>query len=330
MDKYCKSIIKDIKSIKIQGATNIAKASISALSIVSAKFIHKTPSVFIKEIEKIANKFAWARPDEPLNQNLIKFIIAKIKADQTPNIKDKIIKFQDFCCQALSLISENEQLITAEGVKLIRKISLRKQKNKKDQRAVNIFTICRSSSVANILIKAHKIKIPIKIYNSETRPRYQGRILSKILIKCGIDVTMMTDSAAPFIISKNDPEQIDIDLVIIGADVLSADGSILNKIGSYSTALAAKNAHIPFYVVSSLLKLKRDVKSYRHIKIEKRDPTELWQKSPKGMKVLNYAFDTVPHNYITGFITEVGIIKPTDVKMKAKKEYKEIFGILNS
>lgn len=327
MDRYCQNIIRDIKSIKIQGATNIAKASIGTLSLVSNNFLPYTPKKFISEISKIAHKLAWARPDEPLNQNLIKYIITKLHYDKNNNVKIKIQKFQAICCEALSLISQNERAITENGINLINKIY--KSKNRaKNRGVVNIFTICRSSSVANILIGAQKKKIPLQIYNSETRPRYQGRIMSKTLTKAGIKVMMMTDSAAPFVISKNDPDNIDIDLVIIGLDVMSLDGSILNKIGSYSITLSAKNSHIPVYVAASLLKLKPDFASYKDIKIEKRDPTELWQKSLKGLKVLNYAFDTVPPDYITGFITEAGIIKPKDIKKSAYKNYKEIFKII--
>jgi methylthioribose-1-phosphate isomerase len=159
--------------------------------------------------------------------------------------------------------------------------------------------------------------------------------MAKNLMKNAIDVTMMTDSAAPFVISRNDPDKINIDLIIIGADVIGLDGSVLNKIGSYSLALAAKNSRIPFYSATSLLKVRKDIDSYREIDIEKRDPTELWPaaakamagklQSLKGIKAINYAFDTVPPEYITGLITEFGILKPKEVKKKAIKKYKEVF-----
>lgn len=327
--------IKDIKSIKIQGATNIAKASIGALLGLSKKYkvgvMPKIPASkicnFLREIETNANRLAWARPDEPLNQNLIDFIMAKLEKDRRKDVRKKIADFQKSCEEALDIITENEEAITAYGVDLIKKIY------KKKKKPVNVFTHCNSSSVARILVGAHKAKIKLKVYDSETRPRFQGRILAKHLTKAGIDVTMMTDSAAPFVISKNDPDKIDINLVIVGADVVGMDGGILNKIGSYSLALAAKNAKVPFYVATSLLKLRKDINSYRQIEIEKRDPTELWPafakasagKQSKGLKAINYAFDTVPPEYISGLITEFGIIKPEKLKKMAMKKYKGIF-----
>lgn len=322
-------VVKDIKSIKIQGATNIAKASIGAIFDFSKNFNGSSSAIFLKEAGKISERLAWARPDEPLNQNLIAYLVALSKKDRGGDIKTRIINFQNYCREALGLISKNEDLITANGVKLIRKIHAGRK------RAVNIFTHCNSSSVFKIIFGAHKAGIPIKVYDSETRPRYQGRIMAKNLAKNGINVTMMTDSAAPFVISQNDPDKIDIDLVIIGADVVGLDGSVLNKIGSYSLALAAKNVNVPFYVATSLLKARKDTDSYKQIKIEKRDPTELWpsfakatdgkHQSLRGIKAINYAFDTVPPRYITGFITEFGILKPKDIKKTAMKKYKEIF-----
>lgn len=327
--KNIDKVVRDIKSIKIQGATNITKASIGALLDYSENFVGTNPDVFIKEAEKIAEQLAWVRPDEPLNQNLLNLIAVKLKRDKNKNIKKVIADFQASCREELNLILKNEKATTANGVNLIKKIHSKKKK------PVLIFTHCNSSSVFKIIFDAHKAGIPVKVYDSETRPRFQGRIMAKHLVKSGIDVTMMTDSAAPFVISKNDPDGINIDLVIIGADVVGLDGSVLNKIGSYSLALAAKNAGVPFYAATSLLKVRKDIDSYREIEIEKRDPTELWpsfakamdgkRHSLKGIKAVNYAFDTVPPEYITGLITEFGILKPKEVKKTAMKKYKEIF-----
>ncbi|MBU3925298.1 MAG: hypothetical protein V1732_04425 [Patescibacteria group bacterium] len=320
-------VVKDIKSIKIQGATNIAKAAIGALLDFSKSFEasknfgapHGESFVFLREAEINANKLAWARPDEPLSQNLLNLIMARLEKDRNKDMKEKVANFQKSCQEALGLISKNEQLITASGISLLKKIYQKKKK------PVLVFTHCNSSSVVRILISAHKAGAPLKVYNSETRPLYQGRIMAKALSKAGIKTTMMIDNVAPFVISKNDPDKINIDLVIIGADVVGLDGSVLNKIGSYSLASVAKETGIPFYSAASLLKARKDIDSYRKIKIERRDPKEVWAELNKNVKVLNYAFDTVPPEYISGLITEFGILKSKDVKMAAMKNYKEVF-----
>lgn len=320
-------VVKDIQLIKIQGATNIAKASIGALLDFSKDFkIGVLPKIanckicnFLRVAEINANKLAFARPDEPLNQNLVDQIMARLEKDKNKDVKKKIANFQKSCREALDMIAKNEELITANGIELVKKIA------KKKKKPVMIFTHCNSSTVAKILIGAHKAKVRMQVYNSETRPRFQGRIMAKFLAKAGIKITMGVDSAGPFVISKNDPEKINIDLVIVGADVVGMDGSVLNKIGSYSMALAAKNAGVPFYSAASLLKVRKDIMSYREIEIEKRDPKEVWEKAGRKINIINYAFDTVPPEYIAGLVTEFGVLKPEKAKKTAEKKYKEIF-----
>ncbi len=314
-------IAKNIKSIKIQGATNIAKASIGALFDFSEKFKGEDKAKFLGEIKKNGRKLAWARPDEPLNQNIINHLVKKLGEDKTTENNKIILNFQNSCQEALGLIFENEKLIVDNGIKLIKNIFKKKACGK----PVVIFTYCNSSSVSNILIGAYKSGVPIKVYNSETRPKFQGRILAKNLVKEGIDLTMAVDSAAPFLISKINPDNINTDAVIIGVDMVALDGSALNKIGSYSLALSAKNAGVPLYVAGTLLKTRRDIKTYKKIEIEKRKSSEIWRNAVSGLKIINYAFDITPAEYINGFITEFGILKPQNLRKAAVKNYKEIF-----
>lgn len=319
MNKNVEKVISRIKSIEIQGATNIAKASVGILLKLTKDYDGRKPSIFVKEIKKSAKKLALARPDEPLNQNVTRFLVNRLEFGAKASWKDLKINFQTHCRETLDLIEKNEKLITENGAEVIENMF------KKKRKPIIIFTHCNSSTVNNILIAVHKKGIPIKVYNSETRPKFQGRILAKNLVREGINVTMTVDSAVPFLISKIDPDNINADLVIVGVDVISPDGSVLNKIGSYSLSLSAKNAKVPFYVAGTLLKLKPDFLTYKKTEIEKREEFEIWRKTVKDLKIINYAFDIVPADYITSFITEFGILKPSDVKKTAMKNYKEIF-----
>ncbi len=182
---------------------------------------------------------------------------------------------------------------------------------------MNIVTHCHSSSVVNILVEAHKQKKYIHVYNTETRPLYQGRKTSIDLAKAGVPDTMITDDAAPFFVDNVYESDIHIDMVIIGSDAIKMDGSVYNKIGSFSIALAARHSKIPVYVVGSLTKVDME----NAVIIEKRSGKELRPEAPKGLEILNYAFDKVPAKFITGIITEHGIIKPKDIKKMVKKYY---------
>ena len=128
---------------------------------------------------------------------------------------------------------------------------------------------------------------------------------------------MITDDSAPFFVDNLYESDIDIDMVIIGSDAIKMDGSVYNKVGSFAIALAARHSKIPVYVVGSLTKIDTE----NTIKIEQRPGKELRSEAPKGLQILNYAFDMVPAKFIAGIITEYGIIRPKDIKKIVKKQY---------
>ena len=178
-------------------------------------------------------------------------------------------------------------------------------------------THCHSWSVIKVLTTANDKLKNIHVYNTETRPLYQGRKTSQDLVKAKVKNTMVTDDMAPFFIDNVYESDVDIDMVIIGCDAIKLDGSIYNKVGSFSLALSAKNSKVPLYIVGSLTKLDTE----DTIKIEKRSGKELRKDAPKKLEIVNYAFDLVPAKFITGIITEHGIIKPKDIKKEVKKHY---------
>ena len=127
--------------------------------------------------------------------------------------------------------------------------------------------------------------------------------------------TMIVDDAAPFFVDNMYESHVKVDMVIIGCDNIKIDGSIYNKIGSFAIALSAWHSKIPVYVVGSLIKVDMEKK----VEIEKRSSKEVRPEAPKGLEIINYAFDMVPAKFITGIITEFGIIKPKDLKKAVKK-----------
>lgn len=128
---------------------------------------------------------------------------------------------------------------------------------------------------------------------------------------------MMTDDVAPFFIDNIYESDINIGVVIIGSDAIKMSGDVYNKVGSFGIALAAWHSKIPLYVVGSLMKMDTE----NVIKIEQRSGKELRSDAPKGLDIINYAFDMIPAKFITGIITEYGIIKPKDIKKVVKKQY---------
>lgn len=220
------------------------------------------------------------------------------------DLKTMTTKLFQACKTYLGDIEREEALRPLIGAKLIKK-------------NMNIMTHCHSWSVVKILTTAHKQDKKIHVYNTETRPLYQWRTTSKDLMKAGIKNTMVVDDSAPFFVDNVYESDVDIDMVIIGSDAIKINGDIYNKVWSFSIALSAWHSKIPVYIVGSLTKIDTE----NTVKIEQRSSKELRPDAPKWLDIINYAFDMVPAKFITGIITEYGIIKPKDIKKAVKRYY---------
>jgi methylthioribose-1-phosphate isomerase len=151
----------------------------------------------------------------------------------------------------------------------------------------------------------------VQVIADETRPVLQGaRLTAWELHKDGIPVTLIADNMAASLMQRGM-----IDLVIVGADRIAANGDVANKIGTYGVAVLAQAHGIPFYVAAPLSSIDGSLPSGDHIPIEERQPEEVThfgdrQIAPTGITVLNPAFDVTPHAYVQAIITEVGVLQP--------------------
>ncbi len=151
----------------------------------------------------------------------------------------------------------------------------------------------------------------VKVFADETRPRQQGaRITTLELVMDGIPVTLITDGMCSYFMKKGM-----IDMVVVGADRIAANGDAANKIGTYTVAIAAKYHNIPFYVAAPLSTIDTSIKSGDEIVIEERSHEEVTvingkRICPEGVNVINPGFDVTPHELIAGIITEKGILRP--------------------
>jgi len=151
----------------------------------------------------------------------------------------------------------------------------------------------------------------IAVFADETRPFLQGaRLTAWELVREGISTTVITESMAGPLMRAGE-----IDLVVVGADRIAANGDTANKIGTYTVAVMAKEHSLPFYVAAPLSTIDLSTPDGDHIPIEERDQREVShlgasQLTPAGANIRNPAFDVTPHRYITGIITERGILLP--------------------
>lgn len=176
-----------------------------------------------------------------------------------------------------------------------------------------IFTHCHSTNVVNSLIYSIKKGKKFKVYNTETRPLFQGRKTAQELRAKGIEVTMFVDSAAAFAIKKDSKnDKIYATKIFLGADALLKKG-IINKIGSGMFAEIAFKNKIPVYIIADSWKF-----TSKKIQIEQRNINEVWDKAPRTIKIKNPAFEFVKKEYISGIITEFGLMKYNDFLKIAK------------
>ena len=150
----------------------------------------------------------------------------------------------------------------------------------------------------------------VRVLADETRPFLQGaRLTAWELVKDGIDTTVITDNMAGAIMRAGD-----VDLVVVGAERIAANGDTANKIGTYTVAVLAKEHGIPFYVAAPWSTIDLATPDGDAIPIEERAAREVThvgatQLAPDGAHVRNPSFDVTPHKYITAIITERGIFK---------------------
>src|SRR5919107_686002 len=148
----------------------------------------------------------------------------------------------------------------------------------------------------------------IAVFADETRPFLQGaRLTAWELVREGINTTVITESMAGPLMRAGE-----IDIVVVGADRIAANGDTANKIGTYTVAVLAHEHGIPFYIAAPLSTIDLSTPDGEHIPIEERDQREgthlgTSRLTPIGAKIRNPAFDVTPHRYITGIITERGI-----------------------
>ena len=186
-------------------------------------------------------------------------------------------------------------------------------------KGATILTHCNAGALATggygtalgVVRSAYAKDNTIKVFADETRPRQQGaRLTTFELAMDGIPVTLITDGMCSYFMNKGM-----IDMVVVGADRIAANGDTANKIGTYTVAIAAKYHNIPFYVAAPLSTIDTSIKSGKEIPIEERSHEEVTHINGKricaeGINIINPGFDVTPHELIAGIITERGILRP--------------------
>jgi ribose 1,5-bisphosphate isomerase len=294
-----------IRKLEVQGARNVAIAAITATETSAKKTKARTKDEFLKELLKAKETLFALRETEPLMRNAIRLIISQVEKSPEKSMK-KLTETVSMASQRfLRELENSKQRIADIGSKRIRSNS-------------TILTHCHSSTVTHLLKKARKDGRIFEIICTETRPAFQGKITAREMLGLDVKTTFIVDSATRFFMNQ-------VDMVIVGADAITSEGNVINKIGTSTVALVAQEARTPFYVVSELLKFDPATMYGDYEKIEERKPNEVWKKAPKNLIIRNPAFDVTRRDFIHGIICEEGIISPHSITEVMHRKYPWVF-----
>lgn len=290
--------LKDIKSIKIQGAENIAKAASAAILSLVNNSVSKHASDLKSEITKAYERLKNARPTEPMMRNCMWYLCHDLSSKNVEDILRNItIRYNEISSHLKSSI---EKIAYMGSLKI--------------KKGMVVYTHCHSSTVVSILKKAKDRGVSFEVHVTETRPKYQGRITAKELYDYGIPVRYYVDSAARMAIKK-------ADIMLIGSDAITSTGKVINKVGSEMFAEIANKFDVPVYACTDSWKFDPLTIFGYDEEIERRDPEEFWSGKPIGLKIDSFIFEKIDPELISGIISELGIFKPFSFGDELKRVY---------
>ena len=304
MNAQIKKIGQRIKSVKVQGATAVATTVITSLRDYGLREKTHNLKTWRSRLKKVSQYLLSLRPTEPMAQNGVAFVLKEVNQKGIKDVQGAKRLLDRAVNRFVAMAGDAAALIIPQLKKIL-----------KDKE--NIFTHCHSYLVEESLKDAKRSGKKFQVFNTETRPLFQGHITAKHLLAAKIPVTMTTDSSSAFLISHYSGKRLMMNKILLGADAILKNGGAVNKIGSFGIGLTAKAEGVPLYVIAPLLKFYPK----NWIKIERRSAKEIWSGAPKGLKIINFAFDFIPASYIKGIICEAGIIKPEEAGRMAKKIY---------
>jgi ribose 1,5-bisphosphate isomerase len=299
--KIVKDAAERIRSLEVQGATNVALTAVRALvEQLNASEAEDRESA-LAEIAQAKDILFQTRETEPFMRNAVRYIERELRKKDWQTVAELQGSAQELSDELFEEFYESRQRTAEIGSKRIRP-------------GYRVLTHCHSSAVTMVFKEAVRQGTPFEVILTETRPRYQGRITARELLDEGVKTTMIVDSAVRSFIKS-------VDLVLVGSDAMTSEGNVINKIGTSQIALAANEARIPFYVVTELLKFDPQTIHGDYEAIEEREATEIWEDAPDGLEIRNPAFDVTRRDYIHGIICEEGIISPHSIVEAVRKRY---------
>ncbi len=301
-----RDVARAIKEMYVRGAPAIGAAAAYGLALAAVHSPAQTGAELKSEVRQAADALRATRPTASNLFWALERMLARLEsvsAGGVPAMQQALV------AEAEALADEDIQAnkrMGNYGAELI-------------EDGYNILTHCNAGALATVdygtalapVRTAWKQGKQVHVYVDETRPRLQGaRLTSWELMRDGIPMTLIADNAAGYFIQNGK-----VDIIFVGADRVVANGDVVNKIGTYTVAVVARENGVPFYAVVPTSTVDLRLASGDEVPIEERAAEEVTHVrgqpiGPEGVNVANPAFDVTPHRYVTGIITERGIVYP--------------------
>ncbi|NLZ92942.1 MAG: S-methyl-5-thioribose-1-phosphate isomerase [Firmicutes bacterium] len=298
-------VAQAIKKMVVRGAPAIGAAAAFGMALAATALKKSTQKQFLAGLAEAAEGLKSTRPTAV---NLMWAVERMLNVARTQQGKTTEEWENILWAEAEKIASEDiavNKKLSALGAELI-------------PQQARILTHCNAGALATvgygtalgIIRRAVEQNKEISVFAGETRPYLQGaRLTTWEMMQDNIPVTLIADNMAGFLM-----QQRQVDLVIVGADRIAANGDVANKIGTYSLAVLAKAHQIPFYVAAPISTFDFTLQDGGQIPIEERDEAELThfagtRIAPDGVCCYNPAFDITPAALITAIITEIGVVR---------------------
>jgi methylthioribose-1-phosphate isomerase len=310
--RSAQEVAKAIRTMVIRGAPAIGVAAAMGIALAASKSTARGTKQFAVEFQKTCDMMAATRPTA-VNlfwaiDRMKRVFAGGAQAGESPT-------------ELAARLEREARLIHDEDVASCRAMGGFGAEVVPD--GARVLTHCNAGALATagygsalgVIRAAVEQGKKIAVFADETRPFLQGsRLTAWELVRDGINTTVITESMAGPLMRAGE-----IDLVVVGADRIAANGDTANKIGTYTVAVLAHEHKIPFYVAAPLSTVDLSTPDGDHIPIEERDQREIThigssRLTPEGAHIRNPAFDVTPHRYLTGIITEKGIFRPPFVE----------------
>lgn len=305
LTKY-EQVAEAIKTMKVRGAPAIGIAAAYGLVLASKVYRGNNRNIFREYLQEAKKILAATRPTA-VNLFWALERMEKVWNDNADKNFEELIE----------LLEQEAEAIEREDLEGNKRMGL--YGSELVPQGANILTHCNAGALAvsgygtalGIVRAAHEQGKVQEVYADETRPLLQGaRLTAWELLEDGIPVTLITDNMAAYLMKLGK-----VDLVIVGADRITAQGDVANKIGTYGLAILANYHGIPFYVAAPSSTIDMSLELGEQIPIEEREHDEVRRIggvliAPEGVRVFNPAFDVTPAKLVTAIITEFGVLKP--------------------